>query len=293
MHRNLLGVPPPEKDQNPVGMCVGMGSTTAIERSLAAEIWGRVQKGEGDASEFTFFCEEVLYAGSRVEVNGGRSRSSRTSRTATATARADRGRRSGRWNTACSPRACTGSWDMRILDPMRARNWQFKGVPDELEPECAKYKVGDAALIRTWSDAKRALANGYAIAVCSNIGFNSQRDANGVAKPGPTWPHCMCIDGYYVDASGNEYGHIENSWAKTGYHKGPVGWGEPSNSGFWTDARTIQQMLAQGESIAYSGVQGFPAAPHPIGSPPFRLVAGSVRRPLLHGGMTHASLFAW
>ena len=68
----------------------------------------------------------------------------------------------------------------------------------------------------------------------------------------------MCIDGYYVDAGGAEYGHIENSWAKTGYHKGPVGWGSPSNAGFWTDARTIQQMLAQGDSFAYSGVQGFP-----------------------------------
>jgi len=67
----------------------------------------------------------------------------------------------------------------------------------------------------------------------------------------------MALDGYFID-NGNEYGHIENSWGSDA-HTGPVGWGEPNTGGFWTDADTIDRMLRQDDSWAFSAVDGFPA----------------------------------
>lgn len=254
----VLGYQVPQKDQNPTGSCVGFGTTTAIENTLASEIAGRFVIGMGDASELAFFSEEVTYAGSRVEANGGR---------CPIPARNDgsNGSWAARWATGKTPtgvggmcpKAKYGNLDLTNYSASRAHDWNNTGVPDFLEPECLKYRVADAVRIVKWDDAKRAIANGYGIAVCSDVGFNRQRDANGVAKPGPEWQHCMCLNGYHVEG-GKEYGHIENSWAKTGYHVGPVGWGNPTPAGFWAESAVIDRMLRQGDSWAYSGAKGFP-----------------------------------
>jgi len=132
-----------------------------------------------------------------------------------------------------------------------------------LEDVARKFPVKDAALIRSWADAKKALASGYGIAVCSNQGFEDRdgrvgtRDANGVCRPYGTWQHCMCLDGYHTADDGREYGHIENSWGPDA-HRGPVGWGEPSTAGFWAASPVLDGMIRQGESWAFSGAVGFP-----------------------------------
>lgn len=260
----IHGRPVPLKDQNPTGSCVGFGTTTAIERSQGSELASRIKTGTGDASEYAEFSEEITYAGSRVEANGGSCPIRKTRDNPHGDG--SNGGWAALWATGKTPskvggmlpKAKYGAIDLTSYSAARARDWNYKGVPDQLEPECAKYKVADSVRIVRWPDAKKALANGYGIAVCSNIGFQGQRNANGVARPGPEWGHCMCLDGYHITPDGKEYGHIENSWAKTGYHHGPVGWGEPTESGFWAEASVIDKMLAQGDSWAYSGVKGFP-----------------------------------
>lgn len=259
LYRKLTGRDPPLKDQNPTGSCVGFGNTTAIERTLAADI---AQRG-GDASEFTLFSEEVTYAGSRVEANGGKCpiRPTRLDPYGDGS----NGSWAAKWATKWGmvPKGKYGSLDLTEYSASRARAWNYSGVPDELEPVARKFPVKDATRIANWTDAKRALANGYGIGVCSSQGFVRQRDANGVAKPGPSWAHCMCLDGYHVEG-GREYGHIENSWAKTNYHVGPVGWGAPTTAGFWAESEVIDRMLRQGDSWAYSGAVGFPRKVIPV-----------------------------
>ena len=162
------------------------------------------------------------------------------------------------------PKAKYGAIDLTDYSAARARSWNNTGVPDELEPVARKFPVKDATRITNWADAKKALANGYGIGVCSSQGFVRQRDANGVAKPGPKWAHCMCLDGYHTDEQGREYGHIENSWAKTGYHTGPVGWGQPTTAGFWAESAVVDRMLREGDSYGYSGAVGFPRKVVPV-----------------------------
>lgn len=253
------GLPPPVFNQNPVGSCVSFGTSRAYEKSLAVQIT------LGERFEWTPLVEEVVYAGSRVEIGGGRLRGSDGSVGAWA----------ARWVKEYGglPRGVYTvkgkTYDLTKYDPARCRSWGDAGVPDDLEAEVRKYPAGDVAQVLTWPAAKKALAQGYGIAVCSGVGFNkpgtrpgyvdpATRDARGVCQPFGNWGHCMCLDGYHTDEAGKEYGHIENSWGPTA-HLGPVGWGNPTTAGFWAEASVINGMLGARDSWAIASVKGFPA----------------------------------
>jgi hypothetical protein len=242
-HEHLLGRPPAAKDQGPVGSCVGFGSNTAVERTLAAEILDR----KGGPSEWTLFAEEVTYAGSRVDVGLRQIRGD-------GSVGAWAARYLTRWGAA--PRQRYPVSDLTLYSPARCREWGYRGVPQELVPTVKQYPVKDAALIKSWGECKRALASGYAVAVCSTQGFTRDRDSNGVARPSGVWAHCMAIDGYHTEGQ-REFGHVVNSWGSS-YHRGPLGWGSPPEGGFWADAAVLDRMLRQGDSWAFSGVTGFP-----------------------------------
>jgi hypothetical protein len=131
-------------------------------------------------------------------------------------------------------------------------------VPAALQTVAKQTPVKTITQVLSWDMAKKSLASGYAISVCSNQGFTMRRDAKGVCYPSGSWPHCMCLDGYYVDEDGKEYGHIENSWGADAM-TGPVGWGAPSTAGFWAQSKVVDRMLKAGDSWAFSAVTGFPA----------------------------------
>lgn len=234
---------PPAHDQNPVGSCVSFGSSRAYERTLASQIV------QGEPFEFRHLAEEAIYALSRVEIGGGRIRGDGSI---------------GAWAAkgftlyGGLPRGIYDRHDLTRYDPTRCRDWGRRGLPDELEPKAKEFPAGDCANVASWEQAKRALAQGYGVFVCSDQGFARQRDQNGVCRAQGSWAHCMALDGFHTDDAGKEYGHIENSWGPD-YHVGPVGWGEPNTAGFWADSRTIERMLSQGDSWAVSAVKGFPS----------------------------------
>ncbi len=242
-YRKQYGRPPPAQDQNPIGSCVSFGTSRAMERSLINQVVN------GERYEFQPFTEEVIYALSRVNIGRGQLRGQDGS--------------VGAWAAKAAtefgglPRGTYGAHKLTTYDPTRCRQWGDSGIPADLLAEVKKYPVGSTTLVRTWPEAKKAIAQRYGIAVCSNQGFTSRRDANGVCQPSGNWNHCMVLDGYHTDESGKEWGHIENSWGPN-YHTGPVGWGEPNTAGFWTDSATINRMLGQGDSWAFSAVAGFP-----------------------------------
>lgn len=244
----VTGKPAPIYDQNPIGSCVGFGTSRAFEKSLATQI------ALGDRFEWKSVVEEIVYAGSRVEVAGWRTWSD-------GSVGAYAAKFVQKWGAP--PRAVYNvggkSYNLTSYNPTRCREWGYYGVPDDLEPECRKFPAADITMVTTWEQAKKALAQGYGIAICSNQGFAAQRDSNGVARASGSWAHCMCLDGYHVDENtGKEYGHIENSWG-TVYHRGPVGWDNPPESGFWAESGVIARMLSQRDSWAIAAVKGFPS----------------------------------
>jgi len=244
-YEKIFNKPKPTKNQGSVGSCVGFGTAGAVEISLLAEI---VHDGLFKYGEIS---EESIYAFSRVEIGGGRL-SGDGSVGAWA---ADAVKQKGYLFKMKYP----PDYDLTKYNEQRCRSWGNSGVPDELEPEASKYRAGDASLITSWKEAKKALAQGYGLAVCSNQGFTMQRDNKGICYPQGQWMHCLRCDGYYIDPiTKKEYGHITNSWGPNA-HTGNVGWGNPPTDGFWADASVINGMLSQRDSWAFSAVKGFPA----------------------------------
>lgn len=251
--RKVTGRDPPIFNQGSVGSCVSFGNARAYESSLAVQIM------QGDRLEWTPLVEEVIYGGSRVEVGGGRLGRSDGSLGSWAAVWLMAKKNVGGGLPRGVHKVGNQTYDLRTYSEARARDWGFRGVPDDLEPECRKYPAADVTMVTTWGEAKKALAQGYGIAVCSNQGFSMVRDANGVSVPSGTWHHCMELDGYHVDENtGKEYGHFENSWGANA-HRGPVGFGSPPTSGFWAESPVVNRMLGQRDSYAIASVKGFPA----------------------------------
>lgn len=242
-YRKKFGTLPPAKNQGQVGSCVSFGTNNAIARTMIVAIVLL-----GDNFDYKDIAEEVTYAGSRVQVGKGRIGGD-------GSVGAWAAEFVQKWGVVA--REKHGANDLSTYSESRCRSWGRSGVPADLQDVAKQHPVKAITLVKTWDSAKKSLASGYGIAVCSSQGFSMTRDANGVARPQGSWAHCMCLDGYHTDGNA-EYGHIENSWGPDS-HKGPVGWGNPSTAGFWADSRTIARMLAEGDSWAFSNVLGFPS----------------------------------
>ena len=240
----LFGKNPTTRNQRQVGSCVGFGTTKAVETTMAVEI-----AINGEAEEWKDIAQEVTYGGSRVEVGNGRIRGD-------GSVGAWAAEFVRRWGVVA--RGVYGGLDLSTYSEQTCREYGDRGVPADLEALAKSHPVKDTTLVKSWADAKKMLAAGYGLAVCSTQGFSMTRDANGVCRPSGNWGHCMAIDGYHTDEAGNEYGHIDNSWGPNA-HTGPVGWGDPSTSGFWASAEVIDPMIRAGDTWAFAAVQGFPA----------------------------------
>jgi hypothetical protein len=248
-HKKVNGSLPKVHNQGQVGSCVSFGTARSIENTLVAAI------ANGDLRfKYNDVAEEPIYGGSRVEIGGGQLRGDGSV---------------GAWAAKYATIFGTlfklqydvlgQSEDFRVYSEARCRSYGSQGLSTAFETEAKKFPVKDAVMVTTWKDAKKALAQGYAIAVCSDQGFTMQRDSKGICYPQGQWAHCMSIDGYYIDPiTLKEYCHITNSWGANA-HTGNVGWGNPNTAGFWTDSAVVSRMLSQRDSWAFSGVKGFPS----------------------------------
>lgn len=227
-----------------IGDCVSHGWALAINILKAVQITidGRPEEWRGLAAS------EVIYAGSRVEIGGGRLGNSDGSIGAWA---AD-------WVTKYGVvlRGKYGSIDLSEYDGQRAKAWgaRGRGVPDELEPIAKEHPVQTVSLVRSYEEARDAIANGYPVPVCSMQGFEARRDAQGFARPRGTWPHCMCFIAV-DDADGRPGLLCQNSWGPN-WISGPTRHDQPPGS-FWVDADVADKMLRGGDSFAISNLVGW------------------------------------
>lgn len=240
VYERLFGAKLPGKNQGRVGSCVSFGTNKAVEATMLCEI------AAGEPEEFHFLVEEVTYGGSRVEVGGGRIRGDGS----VGAWAADFVRK---WGIIA--RGKYGNYDLTRYSESTCRQFGDRGVPDDLESEAKLHPVTDVTKVTTWADAKRMMATGHGVAICSDQGFSMKRDSRGVAAPSGSWAHCMNLDGYVVSGE-DEFGYISNQWGPDA-HTGPVGWGEPNGYGFWAESRVCDRMLRQGDSWAFAGVRGW------------------------------------
>jgi len=238
--RKVTGDVLPARDQKSVGCCVGFGTAAAIEHLIC------VQAANASDETFHEIAPEIVYAGSRVEIGGGRVRGDGSV---------------GAWAAkfvnqfGVLPRGKFGALDLVKYDERTCRELGMKGVPDELEPAVKEHPVKAIANVRSWAEAQAAIRNGYPIAVCSSQGFGMVRDGEGFCPPQGVWYHCMALLG--IRGGTRPGGFLLNSWGPNA-HSGPQGPGEPPG-GFWADASVLDRMLKQGDSWAFSSFTGFPS----------------------------------
>ena len=263
--RKVTGDLLPPRNQGSVGSCVSFGTASAIEHLICVQIVS------GNREEYRDLAQEVIYGGSRVEVGGGRIRGDGSVGAWAAKFVQD-------WGVV--PRGIHGPHDLTRYDERRCREYGQRGVPADLHPLARQHPVRTVANVRSWDECQAAIRNGYPIAVCSSQGFSMRRDAEGFCRPQGTWMHCLAIVG--VKGGARPGAFLLNSWGPSA-HSGPRGAGDPSPAGFWVDAATVDRMLRQGDSWAFSSFVGFPARKldwFARGAGPSRRNAQSLSNPL-------------
>lgn len=236
----------PNVNQQSVGCCVGCGWKHCSDVVQATAILS------GGRFEWKPVSVEAIYGNSRVDVGRGRISGDGSV---------------GAWakgaveKDGIAPMQKYASADLSTFSPARARDWGRRGVPKDVNDAARDHPVKGCALVKSWADVKRAIQQGYPVAVCSNQGFRMERDATGRCRPQGTWAHCMAVIG--VRSGENEGGFVLNSWGDEA-HTGPVWPDDAPRAGFWADARVIDRMAAQGDTFALSDVAGFPKRVVPL-----------------------------
>jgi hypothetical protein len=229
-----------------IGDCVSHGWGLGVDVLKAVQIVaGAREIWTGETAT------EIIYGGSRVEVGGGRLGNGDGSIGAWAAKAVSE-------TIGTLVRGKYGSIDLTTYSGSTAKRMGSPrgGVPDELEPKAREHPVKTVSLVRTYEEARDAIANGYPVPVCSNRGFSSRRDEKGFARPSGSWAHCMLMCS--VDDEDARPGVlIVNSWGEN-WISGPKRHDQPEGS-FWCDASVADRMLSEQDSFAMSGFVGFPA----------------------------------
>lgn len=240
-YEEVTGQPWPVWNQGSYGTCVAHGEGKKIVYTAACEI------KRGDKEQIKMPSRDVIYAGSRVEVGGGRYRSDGSN-----------GAWAAKWinKWGVVPAEKFGEHDLTEYSGARSRKWGAPGagVPSELEAEAKKHPMGACTLVTNFEDACVALFQGYGINVCSDRGFRMTRDSEGFCSPSGTWNHSMSFIGF---RKGKRPGLLlDNSWGATSTG-GPRPDGIPPSS-WWVDASVCNYMLGQKDSFTGSNFDGFP-----------------------------------
>jgi len=146
--------------------------------------------------------------------------------------------------------------DLSTYNSSIGAKWGRRGVPPKIEEVARMHQVLTVSLVTTVREARDALANGYALSVCSGHGFSSRRDENGYARKKGSWSHAMawiaCND---TKKHGGPGFLVQNSWGA--WNGGGTSYDQPAGS-FWINYDTAEDMLSANGSWVFSNVNGFP-----------------------------------
>lgn len=151
-------------------------------------------------------------------------------------------------------------------DAKKAKNWGNFGCGGErdegkLDAIAKKYPAREVIQVKTFDDAVRMLESGYAIAVCSNVGFDGKRRSDGFKDARGTWYHCMTFYGVKYNDDGEAIAvACMQSWGNSEGEDNAAEFGanpEVAKCSWWVNRSTANRMLSQGDSYAVTGINGF------------------------------------
>lgn len=243
-------------NQGSAGTCVGHGHTEGAE-TLA--MW-EIACGEAEQDPGASFAVEPTYAGSRVEVGGGRINGD-------GSVGVWAGEWAKRWGFV--KRDVYGQYDLRQYSIAYCRQWGSggAGVPAEVETAAKLHPITDVALVTTREEGWAALGAGKPIPVCSNVGYESPLDSDGFCARRGSWAHCMLACGRFKHPRRGRSIVIRNSWAdymNAGTRQveyvdtdGTVKRFDLPPGYFCITLDNFASMLAQQDSVTYAGFSGW------------------------------------
>jgi hypothetical protein len=228
----------PYNERQTVGDCVSHGTRNACDISRAVEIDIKGQK----ESWITRGATEAIYG---ARGHGGEGMS--CSRAAEFVSKT---------GGIVLRKNYPGIADFSKYNGSLGAGWGGRGLPDKVIDLADNHQIKTVSLVRTVTEARDALANGYGIAVCSNYGFSNKRDSKGFARVSGSWAHCMAWIAC-DDTNGEPAFLVQNSWGKWNDGGHPE-WGPIPDGSFLIHADAAEGMLKQNGSYAFSDFDGFP-----------------------------------
>lgn len=223
----------PDYPAQQIGDCTSFGGAHAIDLLQCVQI------SIGHKSEtFKEICTEALYGMGR-EIGGML------------------GSGDGCFGSAIAKAALEGVVPREVVGPysgQRAKQWGGRGVPADIKTKAREHPVGNTALVATCDDVDAALGNGHPCTVASSQGFTMTRDGDGVCQPRGRWDHQLAIVGRRRRNGRRQY-LIAQSWGPS-TPAGPVTDDQPTFT-FWIDEDPMASMLANRDSWAFAGLNGF------------------------------------
>lgn len=230
----------------------GDSDCVAVSAARGVDILKSVQIANGKPQRWeAFVASEPIYAGSRVEIGGGKL--------------GNQGGSLGVWAAEWLTRYGNlfrkpyPGYDFTEYNARLTRKLGVEGCPDHLEPLTKAHPVKEVALCRTYYELCDSIYNGYPVMVCSNVGFGNRlpvtRDKEGFLRRSGVWWHAMLFAAYddeYVRPGALCF----NSWGPN-WVQGPTRGPQPAGT-FWVDKKVVDAMLQQMDSFSFSGFVGFP-----------------------------------
>lgn len=228
-------------NQGPVGTCVGNAEARLLDVLSAIEI---ILSGEHEEFVATF-SPEGLYGlgrekGDMLGPGDG----------LYGAAIADAVREWGTLN-----QVVYGDIDLRQYDPNRCRDYGRRGVPVALKPIAAEHRVIHTARVTSGTEGWALLGFGYTINMCSSLGFQGHRDAEGVIRRSGSWGHSMAVTSRRTTQGGNRVVLVHQSWGDD-WTDGPY-WQDMPWGSFWIHLEDFDAAVRQGDCFAHASYQGF------------------------------------
>lgn len=145
-------------------------------------------------------------------------------------------------------------------DDSLAAQWGRTGVPDWLEPFCAKHLVQDWTPIRSYGEARDALAGGFVVWFGTSQAFwrglPAVRDDEGFLRPQGRTAHSWLAVGVDDDSRRPHLILDNRSWGDD-WIRGPMGQYPIPPGCYRCDADAFERVIRAGEAYAVSDIAGF------------------------------------
>ena len=229
--------------QGSIGSCVGNAEARDLDALAAIEI------ELGGESEFfkTTFSPDGLYGLGR-EI--GNMLGPRDGLYGSAIAKAVR-----EWGTL--HQMPYDSVDLSTYTVERCRKYGRYGVGDALKQIAKEHLCVHAARVNSGDEGWSLIGSGYTINQCSNIGWQGDRDSEGIIKRSGSWAHSMAATSRRTTSGGNRIVLIHNSWGND-WAKGPY-WEDMPWGSFWISLSDFDAAIRQNDSFAHAKYDGFMA----------------------------------